>query len=210
MVLYAQGRFEEAEKAFRVLVLEGERKHGAEHPDTLAQRNNLANCLTASGRAAEGEKEHRRLLLIRERLFGVEHVDTLSSRNNLAIALQAQGKDAEAEKEYRTVLKFRERILPPEDRDVLKTCYALALCLESQSRHQEAEVFAERSESGWLKTLGVGHPVFLRAKALRQRIKEAQTLLERDSSTAAGAGQRPAPPAAGFSQTTPSQAARGP
>lgn len=176
MVFYTQGRFEEAEKAFRGLVLDCERMLGAEHPETLAQRNNLANTLTAAGRAADGEKEHRHVLAIRERLFGAEHMDTLSSRYNLATALLAQGKNTEAEKAYRAVLEVRERTLGPEALDVLKTCYALALSLEAQSQYKKASAFAGRSAAGWQKALGVDHPVTLRAKALRERIEKAQQL----------------------------------
>ena len=53
---------------------------GAEQPDTLASRNNLAVVLSDLGRLREAEAEHRAVLEISTRLLGAEHPDTLSPR----------------------------------------------------------------------------------------------------------------------------------
>ncbi len=60
---------------------------GAEHPDTLTSRNNLATTLRALGRLKQAEAEHRFVLETNTRLLGAEHPATLTSRNNLAAVL---------------------------------------------------------------------------------------------------------------------------
>lgn len=171
MALYEKGCYGDAEDAFRKLVVASGQAYGPDHPDTLAQRNNLANTLNAAGRPQEAEMEHRQVLALRERILGAEHPDTLSSRNNLATALQAQGKSAEAAKEYRFILRVRERLFGAENLEVLKTCFALALSLEAQGRVDEALSLARRAAAGWDKTLGRDHPASLRASGAVWRLK---------------------------------------
>lgn len=69
---------------------------GAEHPDTLVSRNNLANALDSQGKHVEAEQEHRAVLAIRERVLGAEHPDVFQSCHNLALALEVQKKYLEA------------------------------------------------------------------------------------------------------------------
>jgi hypothetical protein len=70
---------------------------GTEHPDTLANRSDLANGPSALGRHQEAVKLDEETLRIRERVLGTEHPDTLTSRNNLAIGYRALGGDTEAD-----------------------------------------------------------------------------------------------------------------
>jgi hypothetical protein len=60
---------------------------GAEHPDTLNSRGNLASVLADLGRLEEAEAENRVVLEIMTRVLGAEHPDTLNSRGNLASVL---------------------------------------------------------------------------------------------------------------------------
>ena len=85
-VAYAQGRYQLAERGLRrALSMQATDPHlGAEHPDTLASRNNLAEVLHDLGRLEDAEAEHRAVLEIRTRILGAEHPDTLASRNYLA------------------------------------------------------------------------------------------------------------------------------
>jgi hypothetical protein len=61
-----------------------ERVLGAEHPDTLAARADLASCTGEAGDAAGARDQCAALLPIRERVLGAEHPDTLTSRHDLA------------------------------------------------------------------------------------------------------------------------------
>ena len=46
---------------------------GAEHPDTLTSKDNLARVLRDLGRYADAETEHRTALEIRTHVLGAEH-----------------------------------------------------------------------------------------------------------------------------------------
>ena len=59
---------------------------GADHPETLSSRNNLANAYQSAGRLAEAIPLFERTLADCERVLGPDHPDTLTSRNNLASA----------------------------------------------------------------------------------------------------------------------------
>ena len=68
-----------------------ERVLGADHPDTLATRNNLAAAYRAAGRTAEAIPLHERTLADRERVLGPDHPDTLRTRNSSAAAKASKG-----------------------------------------------------------------------------------------------------------------------
>lgn len=94
--LIVQGKYGEAEKHLRAMVKVMERVLGAEHPDTLGSRNNLADNLEHQGKHTAAEQEHRAVLKIQERVLGAEHPDTAQSCHDLAVCLEAQDKLPEA------------------------------------------------------------------------------------------------------------------
>ncbi|WP_030453282.1 tetratricopeptide repeat protein [Herbidospora cretacea] len=61
-----------------------ERVLGAEHPDTLNTRANLASWTGEAGDAAGARDQYAALLPISEHVLGAEHPDTLNTRANLA------------------------------------------------------------------------------------------------------------------------------
>ncbi|WP_369800669.1 tetratricopeptide repeat protein [Alloactinosynnema sp. L-07] len=67
----------------RQVLADRERVLGAEHPDTLANRGNLANSLSHLGRHQEALDMHRHTLAIRERVLGPDHPETEINRSNL-------------------------------------------------------------------------------------------------------------------------------
>jgi tetratricopeptide (TPR) repeat protein len=71
---------------------DSERLLGADHPDTLTSRNNLAGAYQSAGRLREAIGLYERNLADRERLLGADHPDTLTSRDNLASAYQPAGR----------------------------------------------------------------------------------------------------------------------
>ena len=64
---------------------------GADHPDTLASRNNLAGAYEAAGDLGRAIPLYEQTLADRQRVLGADHPDTLISRNNLAYAYEAAG-----------------------------------------------------------------------------------------------------------------------
>ena len=57
---------------------------GPDHPDTLADRSNLATWTGQAGDAAGARDQFAALLPIMERVLGPEHPDTLTSGRSLA------------------------------------------------------------------------------------------------------------------------------
>jgi hypothetical protein len=53
---------------------------GAEHPDTLRARANLASSYGSAGRTGEAITLEEEVLVDRVRLLGAEHPDTLATR----------------------------------------------------------------------------------------------------------------------------------
>ena len=64
---------------------------GADHPDTLTSRNNLAGAYQAAGDLGRAIPLYEQTLADCVRVLGADHPDTLTSRNNLAAAYQAAG-----------------------------------------------------------------------------------------------------------------------
>jgi hypothetical protein len=62
-----------------------ERVSGAEHPDTLTDRANLARWTCWAGDSAAARDRFAALLPVRERVSGAEHPDTLAAHANLAL-----------------------------------------------------------------------------------------------------------------------------
>jgi len=63
---------------------------GADNPDTLTGRNNLAFYLGKAGRVEEALAESKALLEDRHRVLGPDHPDTLRTQSNLARFLRSR------------------------------------------------------------------------------------------------------------------------
>ena len=111
---------------------------GADHPDTLSTRNNLALAYQAAGRMAAAITLHEQNLADRQRVLGADHPDTLSTRNNLALAYQAAGRTAAAITLHKQNLADRQRVLGADHPDTLSTRNNLALAYQAAGRTAEA------------------------------------------------------------------------
>ncbi|PID53182.1 MAG: hypothetical protein CSB46_09575 [Micrococcales bacterium] len=86
-----------------------ERVLGAEHPDTLISRGNLAADYRAVGRHQDALTLNEETLTLFERVLGAEHPSTLTSRNNLALDYSAVGRHQDALTLDQETLALRER-----------------------------------------------------------------------------------------------------
>ena len=111
---------------------------GADHPNTLRSRNNLAAAYQAAGRTAEAIPLYERTLADRERVLGADHPNTLASRNNLAAAYQAAGRTAEAIPLHERTLADRERVLGADHPNTLTSRNNLAVAYQAAGRTAEA------------------------------------------------------------------------
>ena len=92
---------------------------GAEHPDTLTVRGNLARWTGEAGDAAGARDQFAALLPIRERVSGAEHPDTLAVRGNLGRWTGEAGDAAGARDQFAALLPIRERASGAEHPDTL-------------------------------------------------------------------------------------------
>jgi hypothetical protein len=93
--------------------------YGAEHPDTLAARAELACWTGEAGDAAAARDQFAALLPVDERVLGPEHPETLTARGELAYWTGAAGDAAAARDMYAALLPVRERVCGPEHPDTL-------------------------------------------------------------------------------------------
>jgi len=171
--LHRVGKFTEAEKPYRSLIILQQRVLGTEHPETLESRCRLGDVLYQQAKYDKAEKEYRAVLKIRERTLGAEHIDIESSRFDLTFALNAQQKHAESEVEYRKMLQVVEHSLGDRHRDTLLSCCNLACCLLAQGKLPEALALARRAETGDNEVLGLEDADSKRAKRVRMDIEAA-------------------------------------
>jgi hypothetical protein len=137
---------------------------GAEHPDTLTSRNNLAGAYQAAGRLGEAIPLYETTLTAYERVLGAEHPNTLTSRNNLAYAYQAVGRLGEAIPLLEATLAACERVLGAEHPDTLRSRNNLAAAYDSAGRLGEAIPLYEATLTARERVLGAEHPDTLRSR----------------------------------------------
>jgi hypothetical protein len=101
-------------------------KLGAEHPDTLTTRHNLANWTGRAGNEVAARNQLAALLPIRERVLGAEHPKTLTTRHSLAAWTGRAGDAVAARDQIAALLPIRERVLGAEHPHTLNTRHSLA------------------------------------------------------------------------------------
>ena len=137
---------------------DAERVLGADHPDTLTSRNNLAYAYQAAGRVDQAIPLFERTLADAERVLGADHPDTLTSRNNLAYAYQAAGRVDQAIPLFERTLADRERVLGADHPDTLTSRNNLAYAYQAAGRVDQAIPLFERTLADRERVLGADHP----------------------------------------------------
>ena len=103
-----------------------ERVLGAEHPDALTARGNLARWTGAAGDPAGARDQFAALLAACERVLGAEHPDTLRVRRSLAGWTGSAGDWAAVWSQFAALLPACERIFGAEHPDTLDVRASLA------------------------------------------------------------------------------------
>ncbi|MFK0062866.1 FxSxx-COOH system tetratricopeptide repeat protein, partial [Streptomyces werraensis] len=138
--------------------------HGAEHPDTLSTRHNLAISYRAAGRSQEALKLREQVLADYQRLLGPDHPNTLSARNSLAVSYSDAGRSQEALKLHEQVLADYERLLGPDHPSTVGARHNLAVSCSNAGRIQEALKLCEQVLADRERLLGPDHPDTLDAR----------------------------------------------
>jgi NACHT domain/Tetratricopeptide repeat len=99
---------------------------GADHPDTLTTRLNLARWTGNAGDPAKAREALAKLLPDMVRVLGADHPTTLSTRNNLAIWIGEAGDQQGARQGFAALIPDRVRVLGADHPDTLRTRNNLA------------------------------------------------------------------------------------
>src|SRR5262249_44792011 len=106
-----QGRWAEAERAYRLLATDRADVLGPHHADTLDTRENIGKALAWQGLWDEAEMEWRNTAALREHMLGEEHPDTLRTRQLAAYATGLRAREAGKRVGRRKAIADLEHIL---------------------------------------------------------------------------------------------------
>jgi tetratricopeptide (TPR) repeat protein len=156
--LSQDGRWVEAEAAFRQ-ILEAEIKElGQEQPDTLATTSRLASTLWNQGRWDEAEQLWLQVVETRKKKLGDDHPDTLTSIHNLALTYREKGRLDDAERLQNQVVQTSKTVLGLEHPDTLTYMNQLASTYSYQGQENKAEKLKLQVLEILKKQLGDDHP----------------------------------------------------
>jgi tetratricopeptide (TPR) repeat protein len=130
---------------------------GADHPDTIAARANLAYAYRIAKRFRDAIPQYERTLDDRIRVQGPDHPDTLTTRSNLAACYQQACRLAEAIPQYKRALADSERTLGAGDTATLITRCNLASAYYTAGRLTEVVVVLRRALTDCERYLGADH-----------------------------------------------------
>ncbi|PQE13220.1 kinesin light chain 3 protein [Rutstroemia sp. NJR-2017a BBW] len=155
--LEGQGRYDAAEKIYRLVLQQKESLLGYEHPDTIACMAFLAYILYYQGKYKAAEQMERNTLRLSQKVLGFRHPNTLSSMDRLALILDRQGIFEAAEKKGQQVLELRVNLLRSEHPDTLRSMRTMALVLTEQERFFAGERMSSQALQLMQKVLGPDH-----------------------------------------------------
>jgi transcriptional regulator with XRE-family HTH domain len=131
---------------------------GADHPQTLAARHNLADWQGVAGDPAEAAEALRLLLVDSTRVLGAGHPDTLAARHDLADWRGVAGDPAEAVQALEELLADAEPVLDARDPDTLAARHNLAYWRGAGGDAAVAALAFEQLVEDCGQVLGVDHP----------------------------------------------------
>ncbi|MBV1855885.1 tetratricopeptide repeat protein [Catellatospora tritici] len=157
VTMYERGDYAEAADLLRHVIADRTRVQGADHPDTLNSRHDLANSIGESGDRAEAVRLYRTLVADRIRVLGVDHPDTLDSRHNLAYNIGEGGDRAEAVRLFRTLVADHIRVLGVDDPETLTARHNLAYNIGEIGNRAEAVRLLRTLVADRNRILGADH-----------------------------------------------------
>ena len=137
---------------------EAERVLGADHPDTLHSRNDLALAYQEAGRPNDAIPLLEETLTAPTQILGPNHPHTLTSRNNLATAYQDAGRPNDAIPLLEETLKAQTQILGPNHPHTLTSRNNLATAYQDAGRPNDAIPLLEETLKAQTQILGPNHP----------------------------------------------------
>ncbi|MEV0425821.1 tetratricopeptide repeat protein [Micromonospora sp. NPDC050495] len=138
---------------------------GAEHPDTVSARANLAASHRQAGRTADAIALEEKVLADRLRLHGENHPKTVIARANLAASYQQAGRTADAITIGEEARAGCVRLLGENHPDTVSARANLAASYREAGRTAEAIALEEAVLADRLRLLGAEHPHTVSARA---------------------------------------------
>ncbi len=142
---HSRGDLETAERETRRALELHTDSHGPAHPDTAADRGQLATIVGELGRHAEAERELRRTADDYAAAYGPDHVEVAIAQTALGAALHRAGRLDEADAAYRAGLAGRERTQGEAHPLLAPTLLNLAALCEQRGHRSEARALAQRA-----------------------------------------------------------------
>jgi non-specific serine/threonine protein kinase/serine/threonine-protein kinase len=168
------GNYDLAEPQIRKALELSERSRGADDPETMTLRNNLAANLIVQSRLDEVPPVLDRAIADRSRVLGPSHADTLASKSLRIAYLQRMDKHAEAEPLVRQIIAEQSAAIGPANPETLESRLSLADILNQIGKHAEAEKEAADIARVAGKALGAEHPTTLSALGIEASTMEVQ------------------------------------
>jgi tetratricopeptide (TPR) repeat protein len=134
---------------------------GADAPETLAGRSELASAYQAAGRYADAEPLIRDVLRAREAALGPDDPSTVRAMNNLGTLLTMTGRSREAVDLLGRAVRTAEGRHPPDHPEVLQLRANLAAALRELGRYAEAAELLDRVLRSYAAALGPDHSTTL-------------------------------------------------
>ena len=153
----AQGLIIPAEATHRAVLQVRLRTLGADHPDTINTRFDIARRLAERADYDHAEIEYRDVMEARRRILGPEHPGTLHVQHNIASLVSFRGDYAQAEAEYREVLAIKRRVLGEDHSETLSARHEVARMMSEQGNYEEAEAEFRSVLAIRLRILGPDH-----------------------------------------------------
>ena len=154
----AEGKFQEAELVLRQVAAMRTRILGAEHPDTLSSKTNLAHILVKQIRGIEAKELLESTLVKQEMILGRDHPSTLETVRVLGdVFFEVLGSPAAAESFYIRALTGYEKTCGSEHSLTLNIVQLLGGIRVEQNRLAEALHFYDRVLTGHDKVYGREH-----------------------------------------------------
>ncbi|MEV0194544.1 FxSxx-COOH system tetratricopeptide repeat protein [Kitasatospora purpeofusca] len=156
--LYLQGHNARTIPLREAALAQSEEHVGSTHPDTLANRNNLASAYRDAGNLDRAISLYELTLTQREQTLGDTHHSILTSRNNLAYAYQTAGDLERAIPLHETTLSQYEQTLGDTHPDTLTSRNNLALAYRAAGDLERAIPLLELTLTQCEEHLGDTHP----------------------------------------------------
>lgn len=131
---------------------------GADHPDTMASRTNLANAYVESGDTSRAIELLYALADDSARVLGTDNPDTLQRRNNLAVALGASGDLYGAIAQYESLLSTVVTVMGHDHPETMTIRANLAMMRAGVGYIAQAETEFRALLTDQIRVLGSDHP----------------------------------------------------